>query len=60
VANANKLPALTKALPAFKGELLAVVYWGTAPEEHVQVFSVMCEGSCQLALSCQDVDGAIT
>jgi hypothetical protein len=37
VANASKLPGLTKALPAFKGELLAVVYWGSTSEQHVQV-----------------------
>jgi hypothetical protein len=37
VANASKLPGLTKALPGFKGELLAVVYWGSANEGHVQV-----------------------
>jgi hypothetical protein len=37
VADAAKLPALLKALPEFKGELLAVVYWGSAADDVLQV-----------------------
>ena len=37
VANGSKLPSLLKAMPNFEGKLLAVVYWGTAADDAVQV-----------------------
>lgn len=36
-ASGSKLPALLKALPGLEGELVTVVYWGTAADSAIQV-----------------------